>query len=140
MGVDVPRVLIADGDAGLRQQLSAALLAANVHADSVTTTVDALTRLDTDEYGVVVIDVALPFGEVDRVIERIAKMSVAQRPVVLVLATNPEAARALDVEIVQIVLRKPVHLSQLTDVVRSCIRSRDHASTPRKPNGDHIRE
>ena len=124
MGVDVvPRVLIAEGDAVLRQQLFSALLGFDVFSDMVGTTGDALTRLAQERYGVIVIDVGLHSGDVDRVIGHIAAMPVAQRPVVLVLASNPETTRSLDVEIVQIVLRKPVNLPQLVDVVRSCVRS-----------------
>ena len=97
------------------------------------------TKLAEQEYGVVVIDVALPFGDVERVIAHIERMPTALRPVVLVLAANPESARSLDVEIVQIVLRRPVNLPQLVDVVRSCIRSharaRDGANVSRTLGG-----
>lgn len=127
MGVDVSRVLIADGDAALRQQLSGELLKLNVYSDVVSTTDDALTKLGEHEFGVVVIDVALAFGDVERVIACIESLPARQRPVVLVLAANPESARSLDVEIVQIVLRRPVNLSLLVDVVRSCIRSHTRA-------------
>jgi len=72
-------------------------------------------------------DVALPPGDAELIVARIARMPATLRPVVLVLAANPEAARSLDVEIVQIVLRRPVNLAQLVDLVRSCIRN----SSPR---------
>jgi DNA-binding response OmpR family regulator len=138
MAVEVPRVLIADGDAALRQQLYSALLSFDIFADCVTSTNEALARLAGEAYGVVVVDVSLPNGDVERVIERIAQIAAVARPVVLVLAANPEAARSLDVEIVQIVLRKPLNLPQLIDVVRSCIRnSRERENG--KPNGDHVR-
>ena len=123
MAVDIARVLIADSDSELRQQVYSALLNHDVYADCVSSTSAALAKLGEESYGVVVIDVALQAGDVDRVIERIAAMPALLRPVVLVLAANPESARSLDVDIVQIVLRKPVNLSQLVDVVRSCIRS-----------------
>jgi DNA-binding response OmpR family regulator len=123
MAVESARVLVADGDSGLRQQLYGALLNHDIDSDCVSSTSEALAKLGAETYGVVVVDVALPTGDVDRVIERIEGIPVSQRPVVLVLASNPEAARSLDVDIVQIVLRKPVNLPQLVDVVRSCIRS-----------------
>lgn len=127
MGVDVSRVLIADGDAALRQQLSGELLKLHVYSDVVRTTEEALAHLAEHEYGVLVIDVALATGDVERVIAHIESMPALQRPVVLVLAANPESARSLDVEIVQIVLRRPVNLPQLVDLVRSCIRSHTRA-------------
>jgi DNA-binding response OmpR family regulator len=140
MGVDAPRVLIADGDAALRQQLSGALLALDVVADSVGTTGEALGRLAEERYGVVVLDVALQPGDVERVIAAIATMPAGERPVVLILAANPEAARSLDVEIVQIVLRRPVNFPQLVDLVRSCVRdSRGRGVTAARGNGDALR-
>lgn len=121
MGVELPRVLIADSDRGLRQQLFSALLRGDVYSDCVSTTSDAIAKLEQHKYAVVVLDVSLPPGDVERVIARVAMMPTASRPVVLILAANPEAARSLDVEIVQIVLRKPVKLQQLVEMVRSCI-------------------
>jgi DNA-binding response OmpR family regulator len=141
VGVNASRVLIADGDAALRQQLFSALLSLDVFSDSVTTTAEALTRLSEERYGVVVVDVLLP-ADVAHVIAHIGSMPIAERPVVLVLANNPEAARSLDVEIVQIVLRKPVNLPQLVDVVRSCVRnaggSRAVAIPPSNKSGDFV--
>jgi two-component system NtrC family response regulator len=142
MSGDIARVLIADGDSALRQQLYSALLSLDVFSDCVSSTTEAVAMLTDDSYGVVVVDVALPTGDVERVIERIATLPLGKRPVVLVLAANPEAARVLDVEIVQIVLRKPVNLPQLVDVVRSCTRgSRDRAVTtsPASPSVPHPR-
>jgi DNA-binding response OmpR family regulator len=142
MAVESARVLIADSDSGLRQQLYSTLLSHDVYSDCVSSTPAALAKLAEESYGVVVVDVALQAGDVDRVIERIAAMPALLRPVVLVLAANPESARSLDVDIVQIVLRKPVNLSQLVDVVRSCIRStraRGATAGAATPNNAHAR-
>ena len=141
MGADARRVLIADADPALRQQLFSALLDHDVYSDCVGNTNDALDKIRAEKYGVLVIDVALPAGDVDRVIDSIAAMPAAERPVVLVLAANPEQTRSLDVDIVQIVLRRPVHLQQLVDVIRSCIRSatlRPSASLRRATDTDHL--
>jgi two-component system, cell cycle response regulator len=140
MGVDAPRVLIADGDTALRQQLYAALLGLDVFSDTVGTTAEALARLAEEQYRVVVLDVALQPGDVERVIAAIAAMPAGERPVVLVLAGNPDAARSLDVEIVQIVLRRPVNFPQLVDLVRSCVRdSRGRGAAAARGNGDALR-
>jgi hypothetical protein len=37
------------------------------------------------------------------------------------VASNPAAARSLDVDVVQIVLRRPLSLRQTVDVIRSCV-------------------
>lgn len=120
---DLRRVLIADADPPLRQQLYTALLEADIFSDCVSTTFDAIEKLDQERYALVLVDVDLPPGDVEEVIARIHRMPVADRPVVLVLAAKPEVARTLDVDIVQIVLRRPVLLRQLVEIVRSCLRS-----------------
>jgi len=139
MPSDARRVLIADSDPPLRQRLFSALLELDIYSDYVGNTTDALTRLAAEAYGVVVMDIALPFGDADQIVNHIARMPASTRPVVLVLAANPEAARSLDVEIVQIVLRRPVNLPQLVDLVRSCIRNsatRPSIAASEKENGN----
>src|SRR5688572_17439989 len=96
MGAAVSRVLIADSDLSLRQQLFSALLDQDIYSDCVGTTTDAMTKLGEEKYGVVLLDLTLPFGDLDQVIACIATLPLTQRPVVLVLAANPVAARALD--------------------------------------------
>ena len=117
------RVLIADSDPHLRQLVYSALLAADVFADCVGTVPDALEKLREERYGVVVIDIALPGGDPEQVVARIAELGRDLRPVVLVLAANPALARSLDVDVVQIVLRKPIALRQTVELIRSCVHS-----------------
>lgn len=137
MGADVRRVLIADADPAIRQQLFSALLELDIFSDCVATTVDAIEKLESERYGVLIIDVALPSGDVNAVISRVQAMPPRERPVVLVLAAQPEAARTLDVDVVQIVLRRPVLLRQLVDIVRSCLRSAEaRVAEPVNPRRD----
>lgn len=118
-----PRVLVADSDPHLRQVVYAALLEVDVFADCVGTVPDALDKLRDEPYGVVVVDIALPGGDAEQVVARIAELGPLARPVVLVLASNPAAARSLDVDVVQIVLRKPIGLRQTVELIRSCVQS-----------------
>lgn len=130
-----PRALIADTDLELRQRLYSRLLEADVYADCVGTAGEALQKLEETPYSMVIADVGLPNGGIERVVEWIARMERARRPIVLVLAANAEAARSLDVDIVQIVLRRPVDINQVVDLVRSCFR---FSAAPRRErkNGD----
>ncbi len=116
------RVLIADADPGVRRELAQRLADADVTADAVEDGRAALEKLGETFYAVVILDVALPQVTSERVLEFISKLPATARPVVLVLAARG-AARSLDVDVVQIVLRKPCDLAQLADIVRSCVRS-----------------
>ena len=119
----ISRVLIADPDAALRQRLYAGLLDIDVFSDCVGGVADALAKLDELSYSLIIADLDLPGGGVERIVSRIARLEPARRPIVLVIAGSAEAARSLDVEIVQIVLRRPVHAAQLIDLISSCVRS-----------------
>ena len=130
-----PRVLIADSDPHLRQLVFGALLAVDVFSDCVGTVPDALEKLRDETYGVVVVDVGLPGGDPEQVVARIAELARDQRPVVLVLASNPTAARSLDVDIVQIVLRKPIALRQTVELIRSCVSAPIRVPPPEDGDG-----
>lgn len=135
----MPRVLIADADSHLRQLLYAALLAADVFSDCVATVPDALEKLHGEPYGVILVDVALPGGDAEQVVAAIAALQQPLRPVVLVLASNPAQARSLDVDIVQIVLRKPLALRQTVELIRSCVESNALAAADDgNGDGDHV--
>ena len=117
---DVIRVLIADGDASLRQQLHVALAGNGILVDCVSSVGEAIASLAEHDYSVIVLDIGLPGGDVAQAVAAVAAQRT--RPVVVVLG-SPEAARALDVEIVQIVIRRPVLLQQVVDIIRSCARN-----------------
>ncbi|HYC92906.1 MAG TPA: response regulator [Thermoanaerobaculia bacterium] len=133
------RVLIADSDPHLRQLLYSALLAVDVFSDCVSTVPDALEKLRGEPYGVVLVDVGLPGGDAEQMVSAIAALN-HQRPVVLVLASNPAAARSLDVDIVQIVLRKPLALRQTVELIRSCVQSAAAVAVAEdeEGDGDHV--
>lgn len=116
------RVLIADADPGVRDGLSRRLAEFDISADVVADGTAALEKLEQSSYSVVILDLSIPQGSAERVLDAIGAMPRRTRPVILVLAT-PGAARSLDVDVVQIVLRKPTDLAQLAEIVRSCVRS-----------------
>ncbi len=120
------RVLIADADPVIRRSLNQRLIDAEVLADTVEDGKGALEKLHESRYAVVVLDLQLQQVSAERVIDWIAALPVADRPVVLVLAPR-SAARSLDVDVVQIVLRKPFDLNQLAEVVQSCVRNASEA-------------
>ena len=116
-------MLIADSDPQLRQLLFSALLAADVFSDCVSTVPAALEKLSEETYGLVLVDIALPGGDAEQLVQAIGRLDRDTRPVVLVLASNPTAARTLDVDIVQIVLRKPIALRHTVDLICSCVQN-----------------
>jgi DNA-binding response OmpR family regulator len=116
------RVLIADGDAVLRRQLYKRLLDHDVFSDCVPDGVSALRALDERPYTMVILDIGLEKADGYQVLDRIRSIANAERPVVLITVTTQDP-RMLDTELVQVVLRKPLRINEITDLVRSCLRT-----------------
>ena len=115
------RVLIADADPALRRHVQKRLLDLDVFSDSAGDGRAALEFLRERRYAVLLLDISLPHLGAESILEFVNGIAPDQRPVILVLAEG-SAARSLDVESVQIVLRKPINLRHLSDLVRSCVR------------------
>ena len=132
MNPPAERVLIADSDPGLRAQVTRRLGDAGIFSDGVGDGRSAIDQLAAGRYAVIVLGIALPHSGAERVLEYVRQLIPSERPVVLVLADGG-AARSLDVDLVQIVLRKPCDLTQLSELVQSCVQvavtHRSHAAT-----------
>ena len=115
------RVLIAEADGVVRRRLFKALLDRDLYSDTAADAAEVLDRLAHRSYTLVILDLALPGATTEEVLERFRDLGTAQRPIVIVLG-NPDGARGLDHELVQIVLRRPVDLGQLAELARSCLR------------------
>ena len=116
------RILLADGDPGLRRQIGKRLQDAHVPADSVEDGRTALELLHEHSYALILLGFELPNRGAERVLEFVRAMDPQSRPVVLVVG-EPAAARSLDVDLIQIVLRTPCNLTQLADLIQSCVRT-----------------
>lgn len=136
-----PRVLIVEGDESLRRRIYGKLLDLDIFSDPVSTGKYALENLASRPYAVVVLDLALTDVDVAHFLEQVAAMPV--RPVVIAIATT-ENLRKLDTEVVQIVVRQPVKLSSLVDLIESCCRQAAATQSPvktpgsSKKNGDRV--
>ena len=126
------RVLIVDGDPNVRRSLCQRLLDNEVFSDSVSDGKMAMDALSDSKYAVVVLDLAISGVSAEMILERIASLPANVRPVVLGTGLH-SAARSLDADVVQIVIRKPCDLAQLAEIVRSCVRNA--ADSIRKSDG-----
>ncbi|HEX7150343.1 MAG TPA: response regulator [Thermoanaerobaculia bacterium] len=134
------KVLIADGSPVIRRALFTKLLELDVFSDTVSTGKEALEKLSERPYAVMLLDLALPGIEPELLLEAITNLPGKARPVVIVFATS-EAARKLDVELVQIVMRQPIDIQQTAEIVQSCVRTVAIKRAPKDgdlPDGDHL--
>jgi DNA-binding response OmpR family regulator len=125
----IARVLIADADPAVGQQISRRLLDHDIIADSASDSRAAIESLRDNRYSVLVLDLGIPGAGPEAVLSYVSRLDPSRRPVILVLATGA-AARSLDVELVQIVLRKPCNLKHLAEMANSCVRAVEAMEPP----------
>jgi DNA-binding NtrC family response regulator len=124
------RVLIADSDQRLRSQLYTRLLDVEVFADAASSANEGFDFLRDRSYGLVIVDLDLPNGEAYALLERIKLLPGDDRPMVIAtLKREPQAV--VDPEVVQIVMRKPIRLLEVAEMIRSCLDSRADAMARR---------
>lgn len=116
------RVLIADGDRRLRTNLYTRLLDADIFSDCVATANDAIEYMRDRAYGLILLDLELPNGEGYALIDQIRVLPKHQRPMILATASR-DLQPNLDPDLVQIIIRKPLRLADVADMVRSCVGS-----------------
>ena len=124
------RVLIADADQRLRSQLFTRLLDVEVFSDAASSANEGFDFLRDRSYGLAVIDLDLPNGEAYALLDRIKDLSRDDRPMVMAtVSRQPQAA--VDPDVVQIVMRKPIRLVEVAEMIRSCLDSRADAMARR---------
>jgi CheY-like chemotaxis protein len=115
-------VLIAEGDPALRELLRKRLSTLDVFAEAVADGREALQKLEERSYAMLILDLALPLVASGPILDRVRSLPDGQRPMILVTAERG-VPHALDVDLVQIVLRKPFDVRQIAEVVASCLRA-----------------
>jgi DNA-binding response OmpR family regulator len=66
------------------------------------------------------LDLDLTEDEGDSTLNRIRSMPDETRPIVLA-TTSRSGARTVDVDLVQMIIRKPLRISDLAEMIRSCL-------------------
>ena len=136
------RILVAETDFETRKQLHKRLLDVNLFSDCVDNGRAAMILLTEKKYAVVVLDLALGHAGKDqtgaeRILEHIQALPLSDRPVVLVLADSG-SARSLDVEVVQIVIRRPVNLVHVAELIQSCVKTASTHRQSGEPRSGHV--
>jgi two-component system OmpR family response regulator len=122
------RVLIAEAEAPVRRRLFKALLDRDVYSDPAADAGELFECLAAKSYSLIILDLALPGATTEAVLERLRAIAKNERPIVVVTG-NPDGARGLDHDLVQIVLRRPIDLGQLALLAESCVNGLREAAT-----------
>jgi DNA-binding response OmpR family regulator len=113
------RVLLVDADEQVRAFLSRALLDRDVFCDAAVSARDALVQLGARRYALMLLQ--LEISGADEVLECIRALPANRRPIVLMTANVRSSKDAIDTEIVQIIIRRPLKIAEVARMIRACL-------------------
>lgn len=123
-------MLIVDDDEPFRNLVCAAVTAAGLECDVAVDGLEALERLKTASYAVVLLDLMMPRLDGAGLLREIRSLNLSdrERPDVLVMTASAdrEALFAHD-DLVQFVIRKPLSVHDLVHLVQDCVTARKKA-------------
>jgi DNA-binding NtrC family response regulator len=111
------RVLLVDGDEQVRALLSRALLDRDVFCDAAVSVRDALVQLGQRPYALMLLQLEMP--GVEDVLDCIRSMPAS--PMVLMTADIRSPKDAIDTELVQIIIRRPLKIAEVAGMIRACL-------------------
>jgi CheY-like chemotaxis protein len=113
------RVLLVDADEQVRALLSRALLDRDVFCDAAVSARDALVQLGQRRYALMLLH--LEMAGMDGVLDGIRSMPVRSRPMVMMTADVRSSKDAIDTELVQIIIRRPLKIAEVAGMIRACL-------------------
>jgi DNA-binding NtrC family response regulator len=113
------RVLLVDADEQVRTLLSRALLDRDVFCDAAVSARDALAQLGARHYALMLLHLEMPGA--DEILNCIRAMPMSRRPIVLMTADIRTSKDAIDTEIVQIIIRRPLKIAEVAGMIRACL-------------------
>jgi CheY-like chemotaxis protein len=112
-------VLIVDGDEQVRILLHKALLDRAAPCNSAASAGEALALLAEQRYAIVLLHIEMP--DAQSVLHAIRSMLPEHRPIVMVTAEVRSRKDAVDTDLVQVIIRRPLRIAEVADIIRSCL-------------------
>ncbi|HEX2060426.1 MAG TPA: response regulator [Thermoanaerobaculia bacterium] len=114
------RILIVDDDDAIRALLQTVLRRRGFRVDAARNGVEALERMATCFYALVVLDLMMPRMNGYEVLEHFATLAPTRRPLVLLLTAGLEP-RKYDTTLVVGTMQKPFDIELLVDTISGCL-------------------
>jgi CheY-like chemotaxis protein len=123
------RVLIADDDQSIRQLVCTIVRREGLEVDCVADGAEAIEKLRTNEYAVILLDLMMPRVDGFGVVEYLKNNPPAHKPVILVItAYADQRFKEVDAALVAGVIRKPFEVSDIGSLVRLCVHGFEDAT------------
>jgi CheY-like chemotaxis protein len=122
MGTPKLSVLVVDDDVAIRSLLATLLTRANAEVDCVRDGDDALARLESRAYSVVILDLMMPTVDGFEVLQRLSDLQphLLKHVIVLTAASKNTLKQLHHEKDVWEVLRKPFDINELLRSVEGC--------------------
>lgn len=115
------RVLVVDDDDAIRTMVARVLKREQYDVESARDGLEAIEKLDRNEYATVLLDLMMPRVDGHGVLRYLEQQRPDEEPRVIVMSANSQAAReTTHARPVFRVLSKPFDISQLVSHVREC--------------------
>jgi DNA-binding response OmpR family regulator len=114
-----PRVLIIEHHDVLRAMLFTILRHQPLAVDTAATADDAVEKVETCDYALILIDMELADGDAHSFLERFRELR-PQSTTFIIAVRDPNKTGSINETSVSAVLNKPLEIDTLTDVVREC--------------------
>ena len=120
------RILVADDDQSIRQLLGTIIEREGFPVDTVADGNEAIEKLKTHHYAVILLDLMMPRRDGFEVIEYLKDHHGPVKPVVLVISAYADQRfKQVDPDIVAGVIRKPFEVAELGGMIRLCVKGLD---------------
>lgn len=126
MVAETESILVVDNDAAIRRLLTTLLERIHAKVEAVDGGQDALARLESRRYSVVILDLMMPRTDGFEVLDRVSEsMPELLKHVIVLTAASPKTLTKLDTDKrVWCVIRKPFDIDELLHSVADCAAQR----------------
>src|SRR5689334_2995941 len=122
------RVLVVDDEPAIRALVAKIVERAGHPVESARDGAEAIERLESNEYAVVVLDLMMPNIDGYGLIEYIKKRPQKHPAIIVISAGDTAALRRLDGSMVHSILRKPFDIDVLGDLITAAVRTMEEAA------------
>lgn len=111
------RVLVVDDEPAIRALVAKIVQRAGLQVETARDGAEAIERIDTGEYGVLVIDLMMPVVDGFGVIDYVRARGGRKPAIIVITAGDSSSIRRLDGSMVHSVIRKPFDIDVLGDLI-----------------------
>ena len=137
------RVLVVDDEPAIRALVAKIVERAGLPVESARDGAEAIEKLESTDYAVVVLDLMMPNVDGYELVQHIKSRGGRHPAIIVISAGDTASLRRLDATMVHSILRKPFDIDVLGDLITAAARSmeestRDHGSgILHFPKSDH---